>query len=135
MMKLGNKVKRLNTKLVCISSSAKHHYDFTIFLNLKTFAESLYNGSLSLEVAKLKQRNMEDMITRLEHIVLLNAIEFYKGRKMILIAFKNNVFPLPKQYPSGNANDWKEDKMDSTHTITEKTDELLPSVKRRKKKD
>ena len=54
------------TKLVCIGSSAKHHYNFTIFLDLKTFAESLYNCSLSLEVAKLKQRNMENEIERLE---------------------------------------------------------------------
>ena len=53
---------------------------------------------------------------------------------MILIAFENNVFPLPKQYPSGNVNDWKEDEIDSTHIIPEKTDELLPAVKRRKKK-
>ena len=53
---------------------------------------------------------------------------------MILIAFENNLFPLPKQYPSGNVDDWKEDEMDSTHIISEKTDELLPSVKRRKKK-
>ena len=41
---------------------------------------------------------------------------------------------MPKQYPSGNADDWKEDEMDSTHTIPEKTDELLPPVKRRRKK-
>ena len=33
------------TKLVCIGSS-KHKYNFIIFLDLKTFAESLYNGSL-----------------------------------------------------------------------------------------
>ena len=53
---------------------------------------------------------------------------------MILIAFENGVFPLAKQYPSGNVNDWKEDEMDSTHIIPEKTDELLPLIKRRKKK-
>ena len=48
------------TRLVCIGSSIKHQYNLTIFLNLKTFAESLYNGSLSLKVSKLKQRDMED---------------------------------------------------------------------------
>ena len=52
---------------------------------------------------------------------------------MILIAFENNVFPLPKQYPSENMDDWKEEEMDSTHIIPEETDELLPSVKRRKR--
>ena len=127
------------TKLVCIGSSTKHHYNFTIFLDLKTFAERLYNGSLSLQAAKLKQRNMEDMIIRLEYYkpnkheiraqtdsVLLNAKEFYKGRKMILIAFENSVFPLAKQYPSEDIGDWKEDVMDSTHIIPEETDKLLP---------
>ena len=48
---------------------------------------------------------------------------------MILTAFENNVFPLPKQYPSENTSDWKEDEMHSTHIILEKTDELFPSVK------
>ena len=91
------------TKLVYIGSSVKHHYNFTIYLDLKTFAESLYNGNLSLKAAKLKQRNMEDEIDRLEDYnpekekiitqrdnVLPNAKEFYKGRKMILIAFEND---------------------------------------------
>ena len=34
---------------------------------------------------------------------------------MILIAFENDVFPLPKQYLSEHIGDWKDDKMDSTH--------------------
>ena len=71
---------------------------------------------------------MEDMITRLEYyypkkeeikthkkIALPNAIEFYKGRKTILIAFENNVFPMAKQYSSENIHDWKENEMDLTH--------------------
>ena len=38
--------KKINyTKLVCIGSD-DHKYNFTIFLDLKTFVESLYNGSL-----------------------------------------------------------------------------------------
>ena len=46
---------------------------------------------------------------------------------MILIAFENNVLPLPKQYPSKNLDDCKEDEMDSTQIIPEETDELFPS--------
>ena len=53
---------------------------------------------------------------------------------MILIAFENDVFALPKQYPLENIGDWKEDEMDSTHIIPEETDKLLPSVKRRRRK-
>ena len=130
------------TKLVCIGSSSKHQYNFTIFLVLKTFAESLYNGSLSLKVAKLKQRDMEDRIISLKEekfktqkeSVFFNAREFYKLRKMILIAFENNVFPLSKQYRLKNISDWEEDERDSTYIFPEETDELLPSVKLEKEK-
>ena len=38
---------------------------------------------------------------------------------MTVTAFENNVFPLPKQYPSGNVDDWKGDEMDSAHIIPE----------------
>ena len=38
--------------------------------------------------------------------------KIFKGRKMILNASKNNIFPLPKQYPSG-MDDWEEDDIDS----------------------
>ena len=90
---------------------------------------------------------MEDEITRLYYYspkkekyktqresALLHAREFYKGRKMILIAFENDIFPLAKQYPSENIGDWKEDEMDSTKIIPEETDKLLPTVKHKRKK-
>ena len=44
---------------------------------------------------------------------------------MILIAFENGIFPLPKQYPS-NMDDWKEDEMDSSEFLPKGTDTLLP---------
>ena len=52
------------TKLVYIGSGKQHHYNFTIFLLLGTFAENIYNGNLSLKIPKIKQRNMEDMIRK-----------------------------------------------------------------------
>ena len=58
--------------------------------------------------------------------------KFYKGRKIIRIAFENDAFPLPKQYPSG-INDWKKDEMDSSHILFGGSDKSLPSVKCRKK--
>ena len=39
--------------------------------------------------------------------ILLNAREFHKGRREILIAFEENMFPLPKPYVFGE-NEWKE---------------------------
>ena len=124
-----NEIKEQNkkidyTKLVCIGSEKQYHYNFIIFLGLGNFAGDIYNGNLSLNAAKIKQRNMEDMIRKLEYYrpsgekykiqtsTLLNAKEFYKGRKMILITFENGIFPFPKQYPS--ESDWKEDEMDSS---------------------
>ena len=74
---------------------------------------------------------MEDMIKRLENYnpcsekyktqktsTLLNGKEFYKGRKMIHIVFENDIFPLPKRYPSVMDN-WKEDEMDSSQFLPE----------------
>ena len=90
---------------------------------------------------------MEDEITRLYYYspqkekyktlresTLLNAREFYKGRKIILIEFENDIFPLAKQYPSKSIGDWKEDEMNSTNIISEETNTLLLSVKRKRKK-
>ena len=37
---------------------------------------------------------------------LLNANEFYKGRREILIAFEENIFLLPKPHVFGK-NEWK----------------------------
>ena len=49
---------------------------------------------------------------------LLNAREFYKGRKMIIIEFENGIFSLPRKYPSG-MDDWKEDEMNSSEFMPE----------------
>ena len=65
--------KKIDYRKLVYICSGKHQYNFTIFLDLKTFAENLYNGSHPLKVAKLKQRNMEDEIKRLE--------DYYAKRK------------------------------------------------------
>ena len=39
--------------------------------------------------------------------VLLNAREFYKGRRNVPIAFEENIFPLPKPYVF-RKSEWKE---------------------------
>ena len=57
---------------------------------------SFINYSLIKDVYKSKKAN-----------ALLNAKEFYKGRRDILIVFEENIFPLPKPYVFGE-NEWKE---------------------------
>ena len=39
--------------------------------------------------------------------IILNAMEFYKGRKEVLIAFEENMFPLSKPYVFSK-NQWKQ---------------------------
>ena len=39
--------------------------------------------------------------------IILNEREFYKGRREILIAFEENMFPLPKPHVFGK-NEWIE---------------------------
>ena len=57
---------------------------------------SFINYSLIKDVYKSKKAN-----------TLLNAKEFYKGRRDILIVFEENIFPLPQPYVFGE-NEWKE---------------------------
>ena len=53
-------------KLVCTGLD-KPQSNFTIFLDLKIFAENIHNDHLSLKAAKIRQRNMEDMIWKLKN--------------------------------------------------------------------
>ena len=46
---------------------------------------------------------------------------------MILIAFENDLFPLPKQYPSW-MDDREEDNIDSSQFLTKESDTLLSSI-------
>ena len=94
-------------------------------MSLGNLAENIYNGNISLDAAKQKQRKMENMLEDFINYnavkdtyknqkanVNLNAREFYKGRREILIAFEENMFPLPKPYVFGE-NEWKEKYLDN----------------------
>ena len=108
------------SRLNFIGSSKKYTFKFGDFMSLGNLAENIYNGNISLDAAKQKQRKMENMLEDFINYnavkdtyknqkanVNLNAREFYKGRREILIAFEENMFPLPKPYVFGE-NEWKE---------------------------
>ena len=108
------------SRLNFIGSSKKYTFKFGDFMSLGNLAENIYNGNVSLDAAKQEQRKMENMLERfidynpIKNVyknqkvnILLNAREFYKGRREILIAFEENMFPLPKPYVFGK-NEWKE---------------------------
>ena len=63
-------------------------------MSLGNLAENIYNGNVSLDAAKQEQRRMENVLEHFIHYnpvktvyknqranILLNAREFYKGRK------------------------------------------------------
>ena len=62
-MKKQNKTMEY-TKFISIGS-CKLQCNFTILLSLKSFAESIYNGSISLKATKIKQESIEDEINKL----------------------------------------------------------------------
>ena len=109
------------SRLNFIGSSKTYTFKFGGFMSLGNLAKNIYNGNVSLDVAKQEPRKMENM---LENFIdynlhkndafknqkrnnLLNAREFYKGPRGILIAFEENMFPLPKTYVFGK-DEWKE---------------------------
>ena len=102
------------SRLNFIGSSKKYALNFKNFMSLGNLAENIYNGNVSLGAAKQEQRRMENMLEKFidcnpvmdayknqKSNILLNAREFYKGRKEVLIAFEENMFPLPKPYMFG----------------------------------
>ena len=120
-----------------------------IFLSLGNLAENIYNGNVSLDAAKQEQRRTENMLENFISYnpvtsvyknqrvnILSNAKEFYKGRTEILIAFGENMFPLPKPYVFGK-NEWKERDLGNKKFIPEtlkkrfleKYDQILLYVK------
>ena len=103
-----------SSRLNFIGSAKKYNFNFGDFMTLRNLAENIYNGNISLDAAKKEQRKMENMLQNfIDHNpiknvyknkktnVLLNAREFYKGRREILIAFEENIFPLSKPYVFG----------------------------------
>ena len=108
------------SRLNFIGLSKKYTFNFENFMSLGNLAENIYNGNVSLYATKKEQRRMENVLENLIDYnpvknvykdqkinILLNAKEFYKGREEVIIAFEENIFPLPKPYVSGK-NEWKE---------------------------
>ena len=112
-MKLFNKIRDQDeiidySRLNFIGSHKKYHFTFRNFMSLGNLAENIYNGNVSLDAAKQEQRKMENMLENVidynpikdvcknqKRNILLNAREFCNGRKEVLIAFEENMFPLP----------------------------------------
>ena len=108
------------SQLSFIGSSKKYTFNFEKFMSLGNLAENIYNDNVSLDAVKQEQRRMENMLEKFidcnpvknvyknqKSNILLNAKEFYKGRREVIIAFEENMFPEPKPYVFGK-NEWEE---------------------------
>ena len=97
------------SRLNFIGLSKKYTFNFENFMSLGNLAENIYNGNVSLDTSEQEQRRMENMLENFTDYnpgknvyknkksnILLNARKFYKARKEVIIAFEENMFPLPK---------------------------------------
>ena len=87
-MKVFNEVRNQDeiidySQLNFITPYKKYTFKFGDFMCLGNFAESIYNGNVSLDAAKQEQRKMENM---LEEFIDYNLIKgVYKNQKQIFL--------------------------------------------------
>ena len=58
--------KKINYTKLVYNGSGKLHYNFTVYLNLGSFAGSIYIGSLLRKAAKIKRKDMENILRKLD---------------------------------------------------------------------
>ena len=85
-------------------------FDFDVFRRPVDFIQSIYFHDISLKQAISRQDEMEYLLRNLQAYrpkkpdkiksmeeVLNNAKIFFRGRKLIVCTFEENIFPLPKK--------------------------------------
>ena len=113
--KLNNQEKLISHKKLYFKRGNKVDYDFTKFSSLIELFRAIYYGETLILDAEREQDDFDDIIEilkayktrknskfyKLKQDLLSNAQNFYDGRKMIIEAFKNKIFPLskPHYYP------------------------------------
>ena len=91
-----------------------HKYNFREFKKLKELFEEIYYGRMRIPSIKREQDIFEQKLEKLKKYaprnetnidnkndILKNAKNLYEGRRMIIVAFENKLFPLA----SGNYYD------------------------------
>ena len=112
--KLNNQEKLSNYKKLVFTRGNKKDYDFTNFGSLRQLLRAIYYGGILIPGAEREQDDFDNRFKKLErhrpkkdskynklkYDLLINAkkkkiyIYIYKGRKMIIEAFKNKILPL-----------------------------------------
>ena len=112
--KLNNQEKLVNYKKLYFKGGNKVDYDFTNFISLIELFKAIYHGKILIPGAEREQDEFNDKLNKLERYrprtfnfkndkksLLINGQNFDNGRKMIIKAFKDKIFPLknPADYP------------------------------------
>ena len=112
--KLNNQEKLVNYKKLYFKGGNKVDYDFTNFISLIELFKAIYHGKILIPGAEREQDEFNDKLNKLERYrprtsnfkndkksLLINGKNFDNGRKMIIKAFKDKIFPLknPADYP------------------------------------
>ena len=135
LKKLGNQEKIINYRKLYFKGGKISEYDFTDYRPLLAFFKAIYYRSINIEEAEAIQEEFNDVYGALEiykpikkpyiekrRKFLINANNFYKGREMIIDAFKNEVFPM---VPTG----FSEDEEPSESRDEEEKDGRLRTIK------
>ena len=125
-----------HTQLICVHTNGKIH-DFKIFRRLGDFIRSIYFDDISLKQTTIKQEEIEYLVRSLKDYKPRNPVKiksraevsknvemFSQGRNMIIVAFEEIIFPLPKkemlQY-----QEWTEEEKGKEYTPSEERSEII----------
>ena len=115
LIALGDQEKSIKYKNLYFSRDRTLGYDFRDYKSLKEIFRDIYYNSFSIQEAENMQSEFTATLTALEQCrprkseykkeklkLLDNAKKLYDGRKIIIDAFKNNLFPLEAEDKSLN---------------------------------
>ena len=108
LQRLNNQEKLINYRKLGFTGGNNKDYDFTNFIPLRELFRASYYGEILIATAERQEDDFDDMTELLKNYrprknskyyklkdnFLINAQNFYDGRKMIIDAVKNKLFPL-----------------------------------------
>ena len=125
--KLNNQEKLINYKKLYFKGGNNLDYDFSEYRSLKEIFKAIYYRNIRIEKAERIQDEFNGVYGALDKYkpkkepyiekrrkLLINTDNFYKGREIIIDAFKNKIFPM---VPTGFSEDEEPSKCHSLKKV------------------
>ena len=122
LAKISNQEKLINYKKLDFRRDSSLEFYFSDYRSLKELFKAIYYRKISIENAEGIQEEFKAILSVLERYnprkpeyittknnLLINAKNFYDGRKEIINAFKNKIFPFKKFDNFGDDDDDDDD--------------------------